>query len=103
MKGKKKYGPYGPQVEYRSPVPPPTKAAAGVFCAPHRARMGVAVQADIIINGEPFCKTCYRGQGPIVSTLFLAQKPAATRSQSVKGFPPMRVTTQRVRCASASP
>jgi hypothetical protein len=88
-----------PQPEFRSPVYPPTKAAAGVLCAPHRARMGVAVQADVIINGEPFCKTCYRGQGPIVSTQFLTWKPVA----SVKGFPPMRNATQQGRCQSASP
>jgi hypothetical protein len=91
------------QPEFRSPVCPPTKAAAGVLCAPHRARMGVAVQADVIINGEPFCKTCYRGQGPIVSTQFLARKPVATRSQSVNGFPPMRTIRQQGRCQSASP
>jgi len=89
--------------EVRSPVHPPTKAAAGVLCAPHRARIGVAVQADIIINGEPFCNTCYRGQGPIVSTQFLTWKPVATRSQSVKGFPPMRNVTQQGRPQSASP
>ena len=92
-----------PQTEFRSPVYPPTKAAAGVLCAPHRARMGVAVQADVIINGEPFCKTCYRGQGPIVSTQFLAQKPARARSESVKVFTPMRDDTQQGRHQSASP
>jgi hypothetical protein len=78
-------------------------AAVGVRCAPHLARMGVAVQADVIVNGEPFCESCYRGQGPTVSTLFLAQKPAATRSQSVKVFTPARDATQQGRCQSASP
>lgn len=92
-----------PQIEFRSPVYPPTKAAAGVVCAPHRARMGVAVQADVIINGEPFCKTCYRGQGPIVSTQFLAQKPVAARSQNAKVFPPPCATIRQGRSQCSSP
>jgi hypothetical protein len=78
-------------------------AAVGVRCAPHLARMGVAVQADVIINGEPFCKTCYRGQGPIVSTQFLAQKPVGARSQNVDVFRAMRNTAKQGRCQSASP
>jgi hypothetical protein len=89
--------------EYRAPAVPPVKAPPGVICAPHRARMGVAVQADILINGEPFCKTCYRGQGPIVSTQFFTQKPVAARSQNVKVSRAMRSDIQQGRCQSASP
>jgi hypothetical protein len=62
--------------EYRAPAAPSVKAPPGVICAPHQARMRVAVQADVLINGEPFCKTCYRGQGPILDTDFFTQKIA---------------------------
>jgi len=92
-----------PQTEFRSPVYPPMKAAAGVLCAPHRARIGVDVQADLVINGEPFCRDCYRGQGPVVSTQLFTQKLVGTRSQNAKGFAPMRNARQQGRPQSASP
>jgi hypothetical protein len=66
--------------EYRAPVPRPIPAPPGVSCAAHRARMGIAIQAHVIINGEPFCKTCFRGQGPTLSAQFLFPRRLQPRS-----------------------
>lgn len=71
------------QPEYRVPLPPPMPAPPGVICAPHRARMGVAIQAHIIINGEPFCRICYRGQGPSLNAQSLVQRRGQQRSPGV--------------------
>jgi hypothetical protein len=56
--------------EVRPRVQRPMPAPPGVSCEPHRARMGIDVQAHIIINGEGFCEACSRGQGPILDTQF---------------------------------
>jgi hypothetical protein len=92
-----------PQAEFRSPVSPPMKAAAGVLCAPHLERTGQRVQAYKIAAGTPMCERCWKNINPPVLPAFLTQTPVAARSQTVKVFAPMRNATQQGRCQSASP
>lgn len=92
--------------EVRPAVHPPTKAAAGVLCAPHLERTGQRVQAFKVVHGTPMCERCWKNINPPVLPVllaFIAQKPVGARSQNAKVFAPVRNAMQQGRCQSASP
>jgi hypothetical protein len=84
------------------PIQRPMKAGPGIICKPHRERMGVAVQAHLVINGEGFCKKCWFGQGTHALPVFLLPRRLQPRSPRIPAHPTTLQTIEHLRKRQAS-